>query len=420
MPTLTHRSTRFGATGAGTETMDISERACTPVLREIEVPDRRFVVLASDTLEAFLGHWPRSDRMGDAACHIFQCADLIEVWLETVGKARRTQPVFVGVYDALGHPMLLLGLGIERKWGVRILSFLDGTVCDYNQPIVFPPAKVIDEAAWSRIWPAVIKAVPPFHVAVFDKMPELVGDFFNPLLHLGGASSVDAGHAMALSGSRADVESRLPHQRGRGRLLRRLSAVGPVDLKIARTAADADALLWAVIANKTRQYERTRVPGFETPGTRDLYHAATRLMRRPETVHVSALTVGDAIVACHWGLILDGRFYLLLTAYDEDWKRFSPGALLHEALIRWCHVRGMSWFDFGIGDEAYKASYCDTQIPLYRVEVPLGRIGRTSLALDRIVAELRATRAWRRLRPIKWLIIRWFQTRRRRAPWTFL
>jgi CelD/BcsL family acetyltransferase involved in cellulose biosynthesis len=344
--------------------------------------------------------------MGDAACSIFQCAELIEIWLDTVGKARRIRPVFAGVYDTAGRPMMLLALGIERHRGTRILTFLDGTVVDYNQPIMFPAAHVIDAGAWSEIWATIITALPAFDATLFDRMPERIGALPNPLLRLGGSRLDQSGHAMNLAGSSTEVEARLPHRKVRNRLRRQLSALGPVVFRVAESVAEADVFLQQVMASKTRQFTKTRVPGFEVPGKRAFYLAATRRLPCPETVHVSALTVGNVIVACHWGLVLEGRFYLILTAYDENWRRFSPGALHHEALIRWCHARGMSRFDFGIGDEAYKGDYCDSLIPLYKVEIGSSNMGRIYLAIGRFMARIRTTFIYRRLRPLKWIVLR--------------
>jgi CelD/BcsL family acetyltransferase involved in cellulose biosynthesis len=370
------------------------------------IANARIRVRASSTLEAFDEHWPRSQRMGDAVCSIFQCADLIEIWLDTVGRARRTCPVFVGVYDADGRPMVLLPLGIERHRGVRVLTFLDGTVVDYNQPIMFPAAHAIDAAAWSEIWATIVRALPTFDVAIFDRMPERVGALPNPLVRAGSVPLPQSGHVMSLVGSGADNEARLPHRKGRDRLRRRLSERGPVALAVAGSAAEAEAFLQQVLAGKARQFARTRVPGFELPGKRAFYLAATRRLACPETVHVSALKIGGAVIACHWGLVLGGRFYLILTTYDADWKRFSPGALHHEALIRWCHARGMSAFDFGIGDEAYKGDYCDARVPLHRVEIGLSRRGRIHLAVARAMAWMRNTSVWGFLRPLKWIVLR--------------
>ncbi|GJD94472.1 hypothetical protein OCOJLMKI_1674 [Methylobacterium iners] len=371
-----------------------------------DIENVRFRIRVSSALEAFDDHWPRRLRMREAACSIFQCAELIDIWLETVGSARRTCQLFVGVYDADGRPLVLLPLGIERHRGVRLLTFLDGTVVDYNQPILFPAAHAIDPAAWSEIWDMIVRALPDFDAAIFDRMPERVGALPNPLVPPGSVPLPVSGHVMGLAGSDADIEARLPHRKRRNRLLRQLSGQGSIAFEVAGSVAEAEAFLQQVLTGKARQFARTRVPGFEVPGKRAFYLAATQRLMCPETVHVSALTVGGAVVACHWGLILEGRFYLILTTYDADWKRFSPGAIHHEALIRWCHARGMAAFDFGVGDEAYKGDYCDTRIPLHRVEISLSRRGRIYLAVERGMAWMRSTSVWELLRPLKWIAVR--------------
>ena len=237
-------------------------------------------------------------------------------------------------------------------------------------------------------------------------MPERVGALPNPLVPPGSVPLPFSGHVMSLAGSDADIEARMPHRKSRTRLKRLLSQQGPVAFEVAGSVAEAEAFLQQVLAGKSRQFARTRVPGFEVPGKRAFYLAATRRLACPETVHVSALSVGDTIIACHWGLVLGDRFYLILTTYDADWKRFSPGALHHEALIRWCHARGMAAFDFSVGDEAYKDTYCDTRIPLHRIEMGLSRRGRIHLAVERGMAWLRSTSIWELLRPLKWVVVR--------------
>lgn len=198
----------------------------------------------------------------------------------------------------------------------------------------------------------------------------------------------------------------MPHWNSRNRLRRQLSRRRHLAFEVARSAAQAEVFLRKVLADKARQYARTWVPGFEVPGKRAFYLAATQRLACPDTVHASDLTVGGAIVACHWGLVLGGRFYLLLTTYDVAWKRYSPRALHHEALIRWCYTRGMATFDFGVGDEAYKGDYCDVRVPLHKVEFGLTRRGRTYLAVERGLARMRSTFVWQCLRPLKWIVVR--------------
>src|SRR5256885_1792081 len=80
-------------------------------------------------LSDFNDLWPRSQQLKDARCHAFQCADILEVRCNTIASARNMETLFVAVVDAESNPLMLLPLGIERRHGVRILTFLDDARC---------------------------------------------------------------------------------------------------------------------------------------------------------------------------------------------------------------------------------------------------------------------------------------------------
>jgi CelD/BcsL family acetyltransferase involved in cellulose biosynthesis len=83
-------------------------------------------------------------------------------------------------------------------------------------------------------------------------------------------------------------------------------------------------------------------------------------------IQVSALRVGEAIVATHWGMVFRSRFYWLMPTFEAgDWARFSVGRLLMQSLVEWSISRGLSRFDLTVGDEAYKRLWADHSMPLY-------------------------------------------------------
>lgn len=359
------------------------------------------------TLESLAAHWPRTDRMGEARCHVFQCADVLEVWQDTIGRALGVRARFVGVFDRAGEPVMLLALGVERRRGVRVLTFLDGTVSDYNGPVLFPASRAIDDLAWPDLWAAIRAALPAFDVALLDKMPPEIGGLPNPILRLATARMAESGHVMSLGGTRDSLERRLPQTKRQTRYHKQLVKIGPVTLRVAEERSRAEAFLADMVENKTRKFAETRVPGFELPGKLAFYREATRRLSLPDPVHVAALTVGDTVIASHWGLVLGDRFYYLMTAYaGGEWRRYGPGRFLTDDLIRWCHARGFAWYDFGIGDEAYKDDYCDVTIPLHRADLAATPLGRLHLRAAAGLEALRATRLWRLVRPWKWVVLR--------------
>ncbi len=365
-----------------------------------------FRVRVEDSPSAF-GDWPRTDRIGAARCHVFQCADILEVWLDTIGAARRIRPLFVGVSDAAGETVMLLPLGIERIRGVRVLGFLDGTVVDYSQPVLFAPALGLDAAAMKRLWQDIREALPGFDVAIFDKMPIEVGGQANPLMHLDVVAMPESGHVMSLPESRAELEKRIPVSKRHVRYMRQLARDHVVALAVADSPGQGRQFLDDMIENKTRKFHETRVPGFEIPGKRAFYDEATRRLANLAPIHLSAVRAGETVVASHWGLVYDDRFYFLMTAYaGGEWRKFSPGRILNDELIRWCHAQGYRWFDFGIGDEAYKDEYCDIVIPLHVATIPVTLRGRLYVQAGVVAKRLRASRLWQRLRPYKWVLLR--------------
>lgn len=380
----------------------------------MNLPSGRRTALAIETLQirvaarpGQLEDWPRTDRIGKARCHVFQCADVLEIWHETIGEATKARGVHVSVHDAAGEPVLLLPLVIERRNGARLLGFPDGSVADYCQPVLFPASALLDQPAMLALWARIRAALPPFDIALLDKMPPTVGDLPNPLMHLGTQRLPESGHVMNLAEGREAVEKQLPVAKRHLRYLRELSRETSVVLEVADNPETAATFLDAMIENKTRRFAETRVPGFELPGKLAFYQEATRRLPLLAAVDLSAVKAGETVLASHWGLVFGQRFYFLMTAYaDGKWRKFSPGRILNDELIRWCAANGYRAFDFGIGDEAYKDEYCDEIVPLHLAELPVTWRGRLFLRRGAGLAWLRATPLWQKLRPYKWVVLR--------------
>jgi CelD/BcsL family acetyltransferase involved in cellulose biosynthesis len=239
-------------------------------------------------------------------------------------------------------------------------------------------------------------------------MPARVHDFRNPLCFLPASRHPASGHRITLTGSWEDFEARrLPRREDGRRKAKKLSQLGPVTFDIAKESRDTRAYLDAMIEFKARKFAETRVPGFEAPGKLAYFREVTRRLGGAEPVHLSALKVGDEVVASHWGLIAGGQFYHMMPGYaDGPWQRYSPGRLLNDHLIRDSFERGLRVFDFGIGDEAYKHEYCDVTVDLHDHVAGRTMAGRLYLRYRAGLTSLRQTRCWEAVRPLKWVVLR--------------
>lgn len=366
-------------------------------------------IRVSERLGDFADVWPRSTNTGMARCHVFQYAEVIEVWLDTIGAVRNIKPCFVAVLSNENRPLLLLPLGIETVRGVRLLKFLDGGVSDYNTPILFPPDRPWSAQAFAGLWSRIVAALPAFDAVVLEKIPDSVGDLANPLLLLSTVPYPACGHAITLSGSWPEFEARrLPRREDGRRKQRKLSTMGAVSFQVASSPQDAEAFFDAMVAYKARKFVDTKVPGFEeSPGKLEYFREMTRRFVQSGLVHLSALKVDETVVASHWGMIANGRFYHMMPGYaDGQWERCSPGRLLNDRLIRESFERNLTIFDFGIGDEAYKNEYCDVSFQLHSFIAGRTLIGQAYLCAIAAFARLRQTRWWQVLRPYKWVILR--------------
>ncbi len=85
------------------------------------------MVRAIDMIEA---DWRAFE--GDAAGHVFQTADFVRCWLETVGTERAVAPLFVVGRSRSGRILCVLPFGVRRTFGVRRIEWLGAEHADYH------------------------------------------------------------------------------------------------------------------------------------------------------------------------------------------------------------------------------------------------------------------------------------------------
>ncbi|MBC7768301.1 MAG: GNAT family N-acetyltransferase [Phycisphaerales bacterium] len=327
-------------------------------------------VRVSSRLSDFADVWPSmAAPLPDT--HVFQTREFLEVWLRTIGAARRVKPCFVSIQDVSGA-QILVALGIEIRRGAKVLTFLDGGVSDYNAPVVIGAPDF-----GGGLWRDIIAAVPPVDTVVLEKMPLSIGGKPNPLCAGLHSAAPPSGFALPLSGDlQSYTATRLHRPKDSRRKRRRLGEAGEVRFLIAETQNDVRRLYGAFIAQKTRRYiEKNGVDGFDRPGYRRYFEKMTERLH-PAHVHLSALEVNGELLATHWGLIYDKRFYCLMLAYaDSPLAQYSPARLLVEDLIAWCYGQGLEAFDFGVGDTPWKTLLGADAAPLAHTAMPLTPFG---------------------------------------------
>ncbi len=366
------------------------------------------IVTVSNDLAAFADLWPVLDQPGPHRAYAFQARDVLEVWLETIGAARGTLPLFVCVAHPDGTPVMLLPLGLERHCGLRFLGFLDGGVSDYNAPVMFPGSGDIEAADIGVLWANILAKLPACDVVILEKMPADVGEFKNSLQALAPVLESCSGHLIHLDppiqGEKAAPKSTRFSDAARKR--RKLAVLGEIRFVVSQTKPEIARAFEAMVRQKTRRYIDTRgVDGFERPGYRAYYRKMTERFSASGQVKVTALFSGETPIATGWGIMTRDRFYDLMPAFEAgEWARYSPGMLHLESLIAWAHLQGITTYDLGIGDELYKFRVANGRLPLFSGQYAMSAKGRAFLLLlvlrrklagGPVGAAWRAYKAWR-------------------------
>ena len=201
----------------------------------MERSNSEIVVSISADFCGLAGVWPKTSELGQTVAYAFQARDVLEAWIATIGKSRGTVPILVRVDSPSGLPLMLVPLGMERRRGARVLTFLDGGVSDYNAPILFPGSEAIDVRDMAKIWRIICEAIPSVDAIVLEKMPGHIGDTSNPFPLIFRKPEAYSGHSLALTDTWEDfLRTRLPRGQDSRRKRRHLNEIGDLQFKIAR------------------------------------------------------------------------------------------------------------------------------------------------------------------------------------------
>jgi CelD/BcsL family acetyltransferase involved in cellulose biosynthesis len=327
--------------------------------------------------------------ISDGACFGFQCFEWIATWQATIGAAEGVAPLIVHLADRDGGMLLFLPLGIYYQHKLRVLSFLGGKMTDYNAPIIAPRfAENISAVAFAELWRAIVEMLPPVDAIWLRRMPATIHGIGNPMARLVAVRQTECTYAARLPGSFAAFQEH--HDRhffsGNRRYRRRLSEQGRLTFELPRDPAEALRLLAILLEEKSR---RLRAIGahdtFADPRYRRFYESLTRTSFQAGRVHICRLAIGDQIIAIHFGLLFRGRLCGVLMSWADQWRRFAPGRLLLEEVVK-CAIADaeIEIFDLTVGDERYKRHWTDHSEPIYEYFVPRSLGGAVLFSVNRM------------------------------------
>lgn len=126
---------------------------------------------------------------------------------------------------------------------------------------------------------------------------------------------------------------------------RKLQQEGPIELTLTREANqeilrhffELEASGWKGAQGSAISLHSSRM---------DFYTTIAALAAEQGTLRLYSLTLGGRPIAMHFGLTMNGVYYIPKVAYDEKYKKFSPGLILAKRVIETLTNEGATRFDF--------------------------------------------------------------------------
>jgi CelD/BcsL family acetyltransferase involved in cellulose biosynthesis len=304
--------------------------------------------------------WRAFERQ--ASGHPYQHFHWLSAWHAQI-RPNGVAP-FIVMLRHRGRLAMLLPLAVERSFGISRLVPMGAPVCDYHCPLVDPEFGAQLTPEMVRTMLREVCALAEVDYMLLTHAPPMIGPARNPFcalpLHSFGASA----YGTTLGGDWHTYYSKHRSARTRSRLRRKEAALaqhGPIVFG-AVTDPDRRVALAAEIVRCKADRLRSTAGEFNTLARRDVQSFFSQLAGAAVDgdFFVFELTVGGRLAAAAIGLVSGGCFYYEVSAYPEEaFRRFSPGSLLLHRLMEWAIARGCTRFDFTVGDESYKAEWCE-------------------------------------------------------------
>lgn len=339
----------------------------------------------------------------ESVLSIFQKFEWIKDWVDCVLTESQDNSVFVAVvYDENESVSIIFPLWVKRFLGINVLGFLGGDISDYHLPLVSARFGTNVEKV-RKAWILLQHSLPKVDAIHLEKIPERVGARNVTLIDAIPVVKQGEAFSMTLPRSIAEFEEKLKKRikQDSKRQIKRLTEIGEVCFITPQVgSAEFDTILNAFIDQKRARYSMTGVPDLlANDGVQCFYRLKGDSLADSDCIHLSALKVGDTIVAAHWGAVENKTFFYLMPSYTQgELRKYSPGRLLLIELIKNAIGLGLERFDFTVGGEEYKKDWCDTKISYYEYLKAKSLRGLTYVGYIRL-------RRYARSNPVIWKLV---------------
>jgi CelD/BcsL family acetyltransferase involved in cellulose biosynthesis len=264
--------------------------------------------------------------------------------------------------------ILVLPLEIVRERGVMVARYVGGVHANANFPLLKPEAlhRITPEIIRS-LFAAIKRARPNLDALLLTRQLRDFAGIANPLLCFGFSESPNLSLSFKLG---PDFEA-LAKERGWSRKqkkmrnqARRLEDRGGWTCVKSNSPEAALQLMDTFFALKAARFkEFGQRNTFEKENVKAFFRTLFREASNSPTPEflLDGLSVNGELLAISGSVFKHGTVVVEFGAVDGTETSLSPGDFLYHQLIKRGCADGYDCFDFGVGDEPYKRSWCDIE-----------------------------------------------------------
>jgi CelD/BcsL family acetyltransferase involved in cellulose biosynthesis len=293
-----------------------------------------------------------------------------------------------------GRLVLALALEVIKQSGLHVARFVGGHHANGNFPAMCHAFTQAEAEALLEQLQAQLRHKPwSVDVIVLERQLAELGGINNPLLAKGQSKSpnislhlnVDQSFDAVLDTTRSAKRKRKRHRSQQ----RKYQAAGGFSVSNPVAKEFAASLLDQYFAMKAYQLKNIGASNTFRNVNEQAFFKALFSDPTPHPDHdfyLSSLDVGGKIRAIHGSCLHGLRQMVQFTAFsDDELNKTSPGDFLNFALIEAACQSKTQIYDLGVGDEAYKRSWCDVETWHYDAVIGITLRGKLAkLQLDAV------------------------------------
>lgn len=261
-------------------------------------------------------------------------------------------------------------LGIYTKKSIKILSWLGGEVSDYKCGVFHANYyNSIEKSDFTENWDRIIKILPRIDLVYLSQQPNNFSDgTANPVITIGGEIKQYA-YASKLTSNWQDYCS-LKNGKTFSSLekkFKKLSQLGVLELKIASNIEEINGVFQILVDQKTRKYNETKTSNLLCkPGIYSFYKNIVLKESQTGFCRLFYLKLDNLILATDFCLLYNNRLFSLMPSFQiEEYGKYSPGNVCLLLTLQWAIKNNVKVFDFTVGAEEHKKTWCEEELKLY-------------------------------------------------------